>query len=204
MIVINQELPVVDSLFAANFCIPATFIPTGPDVFGPVLSGGFNFVGVYDGHSSGWGGADVLGTAGPINALLGPFEYNGGYLPTLAPERGSPAIDAGTTAGVPRDEIGDHRPVVAVGITVTGGDGSDIGAYEDQCATAGCVLGAVYSGNSVIISWPTPSFCSKLQTSPDLITWSDYVGPIDVVNGMNEVTINPHPINALFFRLVGL
>ncbi len=35
----------------------------------------------------GWGGSDMLGTAGPIQALLGPFEYNGGYLPTLAPEQ---------------------------------------------------------------------------------------------------------------------
>jgi hypothetical protein len=205
MHVLGMPLPVVDSLFAGDFCEPATFIPAGPDVYGPVLSGAFNLVGVYDGTSTGWGGGDMLGTAGPINALLGPFEYNGGYLPTLAPERGSPAIDTGTTGGIPQDEIGQHRPVVAVGITVLGGDGSDIGAYEDQCGgTAGLFLSSVYIGNSVVISWPAPAFCTKLQTSPDLLNWSDYVGPIDLVNNMNQVTINPYPINALFFRLVGL
>jgi hypothetical protein len=204
MFVLGQPLPVIASLFAGDHPLPATFIPAGPDVYGPVISGGYNLVSVYDGQSMGWGGADLLGTAGPIIALLGPFEYNGGYIPTLAPERGSPAIDAGFAAGVPQDEIGDPRPVVAVGITVTGGDGSDIGAYEDQCGTAGCVLSAIYMGNSVIISWPAPAFCSKLQTSPDLMTWSDFVGPIDEVNGMNQVTIIPHPIDVLFFRLVGL
>jgi hypothetical protein len=208
ILTIGASLPVAGSLFAGNHPLPV-IPPVGPDVNGQVLSGGYNFVSAVDINSMGWVASDMRGIlAHPLHAMLGPFQYNGGYLPTLAPERGSPVIDASFAFGITQDEIGQTRPVVAVGITVVGGDGSDMGAYEDQCSAAGCVLTVATSGNSVIIQWPSPSFCMKLQTSPDLVMWSDYVGPITIVpaatGSMNQVTINPQPANALFFRLVGL
>jgi hypothetical protein len=60
------------------------------------------------------------------------------------------------------------------------------------------------SGNSAIISWPSPSIGYYLQTNSNLATtnWVLYAGTV-VTNGAgttNSVTITP-PVGHLFFRL---
>lgn len=68
------------------------------------------------------------------NALLDPdgLALNGGPTRTIALMTGSPAIDKGKLqGGVTTDQRGRSRPFDVSGITsATGGDGSDIGAFE--------------------------------------------------------------------------
>lgn len=190
-----------NNLFAGNHALPTTAVPLGPDVYGPLQSLGYNLVAANDGSCGGLIATDLSGTVAlPILPLLGPFQNNGGFMPTLAPLQGSPAIDAGKTGGFTLDEIGQTRPVVAAGI-VNGGDGSDIGAYEVPCGTVSPRLMIVRNGNTVTVTWPAPSFCSKLQTSPDLVTWSDYPGPVNVLGDMNQAALNALA-NAMFYRLI--
>ena len=104
-----------------------------PDVNGSVQSGGFNLVGISDG-SVGWLVAEAgnLGNGSfPINPLLGPLQNNGGATPTMALLAGSPAIDQGDSFGLTTDQRGFARPSDNGSVAnASGGDGSDIGAYE--------------------------------------------------------------------------
>ncbi|MDP2712400.1 MAG: LamG domain-containing protein [Solirubrobacteraceae bacterium] len=63
--------------------------------------------------------------------LLGPLDDNGGPTPTHAPRSGSPAIDAGTSAGLTTDQRGRARPVDLLGL-IGVDDAADIGALERQ------------------------------------------------------------------------
>jgi hypothetical protein len=65
-----------------------------------------------------------------VNPLLGPLANYDGRTPTMALGSGSPAIDKGHSFGFAFDQRGEHRfddPDLA---NATGGDGTDIGAYE--------------------------------------------------------------------------
>ncbi len=125
----------------------------------------------------------------------------------MAPLAGSPAIDSGNTGGVLFDPVlgifvdqaRQMRPVIVEGI-MNGGDGSDVGAYELQCSLDIPTLSIAQSGNGVILSWPWPSRCFRLQQSSDLTNWVDSTFTINVVGNQNQVVISPAP-NNLFFRL---
>jgi hypothetical protein len=103
------------------------------DVNGTVQSGGFNLIGISDG-STGWLVAEAgnLGNSSfPINPHLGLLQNNGGATPTMALLSGSPAIDQGDSFGLTADQRGFARPSDNLSIAnASGGDGSDIGAYE--------------------------------------------------------------------------
>ena len=64
------------------------------------------------------------------------------------------------------------------------------------------LLTITHSGNSVIVSWPSPSTGWTLQQNSDLTTtsWSTSGYTITTSNGTNSVTITP-PTGNLFFRL---
>ena len=65
--------------------------------------------------------------------MLGPLQNNGGPTFTHALLSGSPAIEGGNSSGSNTDQRGLARPVDSPAIdNATGGDGSDIGAYEVQ------------------------------------------------------------------------
>ena len=104
-----------------------------PDVDGTVQSGGFNLVGDADG-STGWLGAEGANIGNgslPINPRLGPLQNNGGSTPTMALLGGSPAIDQGNSFGLTTDQRGFVRPSDNPSVAnASGGDGSDIGAFE--------------------------------------------------------------------------
>ena len=66
-----------------------------------------------------------------VDPLLGVLANNGGQTNTHALMTGSPAIDQGNAFGVTTDQRGTARPFDDAGITnASGGDGSDIGAFE--------------------------------------------------------------------------
>ena len=102
---------------------------SGENIFnsgGTVTSHGYNL-------SSDDGGGYLTGPADQINTdpMLGPLQDNGGPTFTHALLPGSPAIDKGNSGGVPIDQRHFYRPIDIPGIpNATGGDGSDIGAFE--------------------------------------------------------------------------
>jgi predicted outer membrane repeat protein len=103
----------------------------GPDVWGPVSVAQNSLFGSIVAITANFGGNQIN-----TNPLLGPLQDNGGPTPTMALLPGSPAIDAGTSAGAPAvDQRGYIRPA---------GAGFDIGAFEYQ-ATASVPIFAVGS-----------------------------------------------------------
>lgn len=99
---------------------------------GDVTSLGYNLIGAApDMTITGTTTGNQLNVA---NALLDPdgLGLNGGPTKTIALMTGSPAIDQGQLqGGVTTDQRGRSRPFDISGVTsATGGDGSDIGAFE--------------------------------------------------------------------------
>lgn len=134
---------VADSIIAGN---TTTGSATSVDVFGPCSSDGYNFIGVVNDQTSGFGNPgsnDQTGTnAKPADPRLGPLQDNGGPAETMKPGTGSPVIDQGNSNGTTVDERNAPRPVFLVGGSKPG-DGSDIGAFEkgkDQWPESGNTL----------------------------------------------------------------
>jgi len=119
---------VTDSIISGN---GAT---SGPDIYGPV-NAGFDLIG----SSS---GATITATVPNSNLTgadpqLGPLAANGGPTQTMAIAPGSPALDAGISAGLTSDQRGLARPLDFLQFpnsSAAGADGSDIGAFELQPA----------------------------------------------------------------------
>jgi hypothetical protein len=118
--------------------------PTDPDVDGTFISNAFNLIGVSDG-STGFGSAsDQVGTSGaprdPMLETSGPgqplLKDNGGPTPTIALLCGSPCIDRGnnlTSFTTDQRGSGFARTMDLTNVqNATGGDGTDIGAFELQ------------------------------------------------------------------------
>ena len=107
------------------------------DVAGTFVSGGYNLIGNGESISSSTvagftATGDQVGIgASPIDPLLGPLQNNGGATQTHALLPGSPAIDKGNSFGLTTDQRGMTRPYDRPTIApATGGDNSDIGAFE--------------------------------------------------------------------------
>ena len=110
---------------------------TGPDVRGALTSQGFNLIGnSKDATISPVQFSDQIGTSGsPVDPLLDSLKDNGGATFTHALLSGSPAIDKGDSVGSSTDQRGFTRPFDNPNIAnASGGDGSDIGAFEVQAA----------------------------------------------------------------------
>ena len=136
---------VKSTIIAANYggvflmsLYPTFQIGEAPDVFGVFNSHGFNLIGKKDGSTSLPATTDQKGTlAAPLDPKLDPkgLRNNGGSTRTVALQRGSPAIDKGTSASLAGTLATDQRgfprtvnnPAIA---NATGGDGTDIGAFE--------------------------------------------------------------------------
>jgi len=120
-----------------------------------VTSQGYN---LEDANSCGFGQATDHPSTNPM--LAGSLASNGGPTQTYALQTGSPAIDQGkASAGETVDQRGEARPSDFGAITnASGGDGSDIGAFEvqdtdppDTNITSGPADGST-------INDPTPTF----------------------------------------------
>jgi len=102
-------------------------------------SGSFNLIGtcLLCGISNGVNSNQV----GVANPLLGPLTNNGGPTKTHALLRGSPALDKGKNFGSATDQRGQTRPFDdPLTPNASGGDGSDIGAFESQTAIVAMVV----------------------------------------------------------------
>jgi hypothetical protein len=115
----NERMVIRDTIVAGN-----QSAGEGPDVYGSVISVGYNLIGATD-ESSGWTATDLTGTsAAPLDPGLGPLQDNGGPTRTHALLLGSPAIGAGDTSLVgSRDQRGSVRGYTAH---------VDIGAFSTE------------------------------------------------------------------------
>jgi len=121
----------------ANTIIATNTAPTGPDVFGPVTSLGYNLIGNSSG-GSGFVATDHLGE----NPLLGPLQNNGGPTATMALLPGSLAIGAGSVA-LAVDANGNPLTTDQRGSARIVNGTVDIGAFESRGFTI-----TVTSGNN--------------------------------------------------------
>jgi predicted outer membrane repeat protein len=197
------------------------------DVLGNVTSQGFNIIGSVT-DSSGWiapgsAGADTLGlNILQVNVGLGPLANNGGSTETMALQKGysfticgtgcttvvesSPAIDRGYSFGYHTDQRGYERPVNFLhGVLPSGGDATDIGAYEVQNPT---LYWGPPRGIGICFDPPVPppappnvyelDFLSVagatnfLQSTGDLVSgmWSNVAGSVGFVGNGGIVTID--------------
>jgi hypothetical protein len=96
------------------------------DCNGTLVSGGYNLI-------QNTAGCTITGNSTGnlynVNPVLGPLQNNSGPTRTHALLPGSPAIDAGTSAGLLADQRGFTRPF-DVPATPNVADASDIGAFE--------------------------------------------------------------------------
>ena len=144
--ILNYSLVAGTSNNLGNTIVAGNSAASHPDVIGVFTSSGYNLIGKIDYSTPFIGGASGVPTSGltnginhdqvgstgaPINSLMGPLQANGGPTPSLAPRPGSPAIDQGSSTGLPADQRGRPRPIDNPAIlNAGGGDGSDIGAVE--------------------------------------------------------------------------
>jgi hypothetical protein len=108
------------------------------DTGGTFDSLGYNIIGITGGP-----GTTITPTTGDqidtgaAAVELQPLANNGGPTPTHALGAGSIAIDQGESSGSITDQRGETRPCDLAAVTnATGGDGADIGAFEEQGACA--------------------------------------------------------------------
>jgi hypothetical protein len=197
-------LEIGDTLFNAGGTFPN--ITNGAST---VISDGYNLS-----SDNGGGFLTATGDQTNKNPMLGPLQNNGGPTMTHALLPGSPAIDQGKRNAVPSlasntDQRGFPRPVDNPSIAnAPGGDGSDIGAYEEEFSALGLqitnVAGQPDQMNLVYIPWAV-GWTYSLQCTTDLTgtafaPLTGYDGP--TTNG-NAVTVTD--LNATgpqkFYRL---
>ena len=105
----------------------------GQDFDGTLVSQGYNLIRATNNTTI---TGDTTGNQLNVDPLIGPLQDNGGPTFTHALLPGSTAIDGGHSSGSSTDQRGLPRPVDDPGLpNATGGDGSDIGAFEVQTFT---------------------------------------------------------------------
>src|SRR5664280_123917 len=131
-----------NTLIAGNSAIAS------PDCAGPFDSLEYNLVGNTNGATiTGTNTHDIYNQ----DPLLSPLVYLGGPTPTHALRYDSPALNAGNSGGLTTDQRGFPRPLGTA--AVSGGDGSDIGAYE---ADPNLRLTAIaMAGNDILLNFTT-------------------------------------------------
>jgi CSLREA domain-containing protein len=119
----------------------------------------------------------LTGTPLTSDPLLGPLANQGGPTQTMAPQPGSPVIDAGAAFGLATDQRGMPRPRDFSGVSnAPGGDGSDIGAVEVQPACngqsspsqtcGGLVISNVHESHRVWVEGSAPAHISRKPKHP--------------------------------------
>ena len=105
---------------------------TNPDFSGHLNSQGYNLIGNAAGTTI---SGDTTGNQLNVDPMLAPLGNYGGTTQTHALLQTSPAIDKGNSFGSTTDQRGLTRPFDIAGLPpASGGDNSDIGAYETQVA----------------------------------------------------------------------
>jgi sugar lactone lactonase YvrE len=115
---------------AKNTIIAKNAGGAAPDFSGTLTSQGYNLIGNTTATTI---TGTTTGNRLNIDPKLGPLQDNGGPTFTQALLSGSPAIDGGGAGGPNTDQRGFTRPVDSPATpNASGGNGSDIGAYEVQ------------------------------------------------------------------------
>jgi hypothetical protein len=184
---------VANSIFAGNSA------GSGVDFNGTMNSYDYNLV-----QSS--AGLNIIGATANVliglDPMLGPLADNGGPTLTHALLSNSPAIDKGHSFGFPTDQRGAPRPFDFSSTTnASGGDGSDIGAFELGMPN----LNIQQVGSDAVLSWPSYYGDFRLQFSTNLASsnsWISAGGSVSVVGNQYQQTNGPISSNR-FFRLRG-
>jgi hypothetical protein len=171
-----------------------------PDINSAVTSGGYNLIGVVPAGFTAQPG-DIGGTsASPLNPLVGPLADNGGPTLTMALSAGSPAIDQGRSFGLTTDQRGAPRQYDFSTIAnASGGDGSDIGAFE----FARPPLSIRSTAGNAVLSWPSYAGDFTLQQNSNVANtngWSAYGGVVSDNGTTKSVTVSAPPGDK-FYRL---
>ena len=128
---------VTNTIIAANRSNSTT-----PDIFvnsgAAITSQGYNLIGNPGNASLAATGDQAGNAAAPLDPLLAPLMRRGGTTPTHGfASLSSPALDQGNSFGATTDQRGGVRPFDnPTVLNAAGGDGSDIGAFEEQTTTA--------------------------------------------------------------------
>jgi hypothetical protein len=192
-----------------------TALSGDPDIFGNVSSQGYNLIGNAT-------GATITGTTtgNQLNANpnVGPLQDNGGPTKTHALLSGSPAIDGGISGGATTDQRGFARPVDDPAIAnASGGDGSDIGAFEVQpdqlpgCASLGHVVGNINDAGpdslraimAGVCSGTTITFAPSVRGTINLTSGELLINKSLIITGpgANLLTIQRSPTAGTNFRI---
>jgi Bacterial Ig-like domain (group 3) len=174
---------------ARNSIIAKNTRPTDiPSDFGGTLtSEGYNLIGD-TGNMTITG--TTIGNQLNVDPNLGPLQDNGGPTFTHALLPGSTAIDGGDSSGVDTDQRGFNRPVDSEAIpNATGGDSSDIGAFEKQAQTItfGALAGKTYGDPPFTVSAIASSglpVAFQILSGPATIS-----GDTVTINGGGTVTV---------------
>jgi hypothetical protein len=179
-----------------NTIIADNTAASAPDVSGSMTSGGYNLIG----NTSGSSGFGTTGDQLNVNPLLDSLQDNGGPTPTMALLPGSPAIDQGNSFGLTTDQRGALRPFDFPSIpNASGGDGSDIGAFE----VGQPQLSIQSIGDAAVLSWPNYYGNFALQTNgsvTDPMGWANAPGTPGVIGTQYFLTNSPIS-GTTFFRL---
>jgi hypothetical protein len=191
-----------------NTILAANNAGAGPDSYGPVDSGGYNLVSRTDGWTQGfYAMGDRVGSlATPLDAKLGPLQFNS-PTPTMALLAGSPAVDAGKSFGLATDQRGGRRPVDEPGTAnASGGDGSDIGAYErnSMLAVRASLAFPTNGPQFMVICFPAEdgnSYQVQYSTDPNGNNWVNLGAPVQG-HGLTEcVQDTDVPAPSRFYRV---
>ena len=119
-----------------NTIVASNTASVGPDAKGTLTSKGYNLIGNIADATFTAMATDLTGASAGLDTL----KDNGGPTKTMALLSGSAAIDKGNSSGSTTDQRGLGRPIDGPGVNnASGGDGSDIGAYELHGASVpGC------------------------------------------------------------------
>ena len=128
---IGSGTSLVNTIVADNVAQSRADVDT-VDGFGTSMPAAFSLI-ENPGDSAITGGSNIFGQ----DPKLGPLGNDGGPTPTMSLLNGSPALDAGSSAGLSADQRGAPRPFDLAGVgPAAGGDNADIGASErNLCGT---------------------------------------------------------------------
>lgn len=143
---VGAEFDAVVNLKGALVAGNTRSIDQAPDAGGNFTSLGYNLIGSTIGTTFRPSSPSLVGNIIGAPARLAPLGDNGGYSLTHAPLHNSQAIDA-AGPGLTVDGRGLARPIDYSNLSnASGGNGSDIGAFELQVSTPGNVVATPAAG----------------------------------------------------------
>lgn len=189
--------------FFSNTIVAENFASTSDSNFSvSMIDAGYNFLGTSNTQIAGHAAATTqIGMVAPIHPGLGPLAQNGGGIPTHAVLLTSLVLDQGYSFGLTTDERGAPRPYDFPAVpNQTGGDGSDIGAFELGSPD----LGASEQSNVLVLSWPAAYGDFVLQSATNLQgpgNWNDVASAPQIVS--NQFVFTDLMTNgSTFYRLL--